>query len=90
MMVGGPVSWSSKRQQTVVLSTTKAKYIAMTCGAQQALWMYNFLVEIDLPHSLPTVLHTDNCSSIALAETTKNYAQAKHIDIYYHYIHECV
>lgn len=90
MMSGGPVSWSSKRQQTVALSTTEAEYMAMTRGSQQALWMHNFLSEIGLEQPLPATLHVDNNSSIALAESTKGHSRAKHIDIRHHYIRERV
>lgn len=90
MMAGGPVSWSSKRQQTVALSTTEAEYMAMTRGSQQALWMHNFLVEVDLTQPLPAKLMVDNDSSIALAQSTKGHARAKHIDIRHHYIRERV
>lgn len=85
-MAGGAVSWSSKRQNTVALSTMEAEYMAMTRGAQQGLWMHNALVEIDLPQSLPVHLYADNDSSIALAKSTKGHSRAKHIDICHHYI----
>ncbi|GLB45567.1 putative reverse transcriptase (RNA-dependent DNA polymerase) [Lyophyllum shimeji] len=90
MMANGPVSWSSKRQPTVALSTTEAEYMALTRGAQQALWMHNFLFEIDLPQNLPATLHVDNTSSISLAQSTKGHARAKHIDIRHHYVRERV
>lgn len=88
MMAGGPVSWSSKHQQTVAFSTTEAEYMAMTRGSQQALWMHNFLSEINLKQLLPVQLHVDNTSSITLAQSTKGHAHAKHIDIRHHYICE--
>lgn len=90
MMAGGPVSWSSKHQQTVALSTTEAEYMAMMHGSQQALWMHNFLAEIGLGQPLPAKLFVDNNSSIALAQSTKGHACAKHIDIRHHYIRERV
>ncbi|KNZ81205.1 Copia protein [Termitomyces sp. J132] len=90
LMAGGPVSWSSKRQQTVALSTTEAEYMAMMQGSQQALWMHNFLAEIDLAQPRPALLHVDINSSIALAQSTKGHARAKHIDIRHHYIRERV
>lgn len=88
LMAGGPVSWSSKRQPTVSLSTTEAEYMAMTRGSQQALWMYNFLSEIDVPQQFPLVLRADNSSAISLAQSTKGHSRAKHIDIRHHYIRE--
>ena len=88
MMAGGPVSWSSKRQQTVALSTTEAEYMAMMRGCQQALWMHNFMSEIGITQPLPATLKVDNSSSIALAKSTKGHWRAKHIDIRHHYIRE--
>lgn len=86
LMAGGPVSWSSKRQQTVALLTTEAEYITTTRGAQQALWMFNFLSEVNFEQPRPATLRVDNDSSIALARSTKGHARAKHIDIRHHYI----
>ena len=74
MMASGPVSWSSKRQQTVSLSTTEAEYIAMTRGSQQSLWMHNFLAKIGFEQPLPANLCVDNNSSIALTQLTKGHA----------------
>lgn len=89
-VAGGPVSWSSKRQATVALSTTEAEYMALTRAAQQALWMYSFMSEVGLKRELPAVLHGDNAASIALTLNTKGHARAKHIDIRHHYIRERV
>jgi hypothetical protein len=90
MMAGGPVSWSSHRQPTVALSTMEAEYMALTRSAQNALWIHNSLVEINLPQSLPATIHCDNTSAIALTQSTKGHTRAKHIDIWYHYIRERV
>ena len=37
-MAGGPVTWSSKQQATVALSTVEAEYVAMSRCAQQMVW----------------------------------------------------
>jgi len=89
-MAGGAVSWSSKLQATVALSTAEAEYVAITRAAQQALWMHSFLGEIGLDQTLPTTLYCDNASAIALALSTKGHQRAKHIDIRHHYIRERV
>lgn len=89
-IAGGPVSWSSKRQATVALSTTEAEYMALTRAAQQALWMYSFMSEVGLKREFPAMLHGDNAASIALTLNTKGHARAKHIDIRHHYIRERV
>ena len=43
---GGAVSWSSKKQEIVSLSTTESKYVAATHGMKEALWLRNLLVEV--------------------------------------------
>jgi hypothetical protein len=89
-MAGGPVSWGSKLQATVALSTAEAEYVATTRAAQQALWMHAFLGEIGLEQQFPITLYSDNASAIALALSTKGHQRAKHIDIRHHYIRERV
>ena len=89
-MAGGAVLWSSKRQPTIALLTNEAEYMALTHGAQQAMWMQNWLLEVDLPQTLPTILHVDNSPALFLAQYTKGHACAKHINIRHHYIQERV
>ncbi len=48
MLNGGPVSWCSKRQLTVALSSTKAEYIALTLAAKEATWIRLLLTELGL------------------------------------------
>ena len=89
-MAGGPVSWSSKRQATVMLSTTEAKYMSLMRATQQVLWMYSFMSKVGLTRKFPAILHSDNASSIALTLNTKGHVHTKHIDIRHHYIREHV
>jgi hypothetical protein len=90
MMSGGPVSWSSKKQATVALSTVEAEYVALTRSAKQAVWMYSFLGELAMPQEKPAVLHCDNMGATSLAKDAKGHARVKHIDIREHYIRERV
>lgn len=48
MLNGGPVSWCSKQQSTVALSSTEAKYIALTLAAKEATWLRLLLTELGL------------------------------------------
>ena len=43
MMSGGPVSWSSKKQTVVALSTSEAEYVTMSLAAQEAIWLQRLL-----------------------------------------------
>jgi hypothetical protein len=46
MMGGGAISWSSKRQPTIVLSTTEAEYMASTQATKETIWMTKFMKEL--------------------------------------------
>jgi hypothetical protein len=83
---GSAVSWSSKRQEIVVLSTTEAEYVAATHAAKEALWLRTFVSEIFGPISNATTLYSDNQSAIALSKDHQYHARTKHIDIRFHYI----
>ncbi len=48
LLIGGPVSWCSKRQSTVALSSTEAEYIALTLAAKEATWLRPLLTELGL------------------------------------------
>ena len=89
-MAGGAVSWSSKRQATVALSTVEAEYVAMSRCAQQMVWMQNWLDEVEVEHVLPGLMKGDSRGAIALTKNTKDHGKIKHINIRHHYIRELV
>jgi hypothetical protein len=90
VMAGAPVSWASKRQATVALSTVEAEYISLTRAAQQPKWMYAWMSEAELEQPLPGVLYCDNRSAVDLTKTTKSHSKVKHIDIRHHFIRELI
>ena len=87
-MAGGAVSWSSKRQATVALSTVEAEYVAMSQCAQQMVWMHSWLDEVEIEHSSPGIIRGDNRGAIALSKNSRDYGKVKHIDIRHHYIRD--
>lgn len=84
----GPVTWSSKRQATVALSTVEAEYVAMSRCAQQMIWMHSWLDEVEVEYTVPGLIKGDNKGAIALTKNTKDHGKVKHIDIRHHYIRE--
>ena len=87
MVDGGAVSWSSKKQELVTLSTTEAKYIAATHAAKEAVWLRHLLTELFGSIKTPTILFSDSKSAIALAHDGHYHTRMQHIDICYHFIH---
>ncbi|GAW03045.1 retrovirus-related pol polyprotein [Lentinula edodes] len=89
-MAGAPVSWSSKWQATVALSTTESEYIGLSRATQQAVWISLFLSEVDLTQEGPINMLGDNFGSVCLTENSKRHALVKHIEMRHHYVREKV
>jgi hypothetical protein len=83
---GGAVSWSSKQQEIIALSTTEAEYVAITHMAKEALWLRTFINQVFGDIDGPMTLHSDNQSAIALTKDHQYHACTKHIDIRFHFI----
>ena len=83
---GGAVSWSSKRQEIIVLSTTEAEYVAATHAAKETKWLRTFIGELFTPLKSPTTLYSDSQSAITLSEDHQYHARMKHINIRFHFI----
>jgi ribonuclease HI len=90
IMDGGAVSWSSKKQELVTLSTAEAEYVAATHAAKEAIWLCQLLSDIhpSAPTCIP--LHCDNQAAIKLATDDNYHARTKHIDVRYRFIRQTV
>ena len=73
------MSWSSKKQPSVALSSTEGEYMAMTHASKEAIWIQQFLHDIRFLLSDPTTLLVDNQGAIALASNPTFHVQIKHI-----------
>ena len=85
-LAGGPVSWSSKKQSCIALSTAEAEYVALTRAVQEGIWIRNSLLAMNLPCPSSLSISTDNLAAKSLAENDSIHGRAKHIDIRYHFI----
>jgi transposase InsO family protein len=84
---GGAVSWQSRLQKCVALSTTEAEFIAATEACKEMLWMKRFLQELGQEQE-KYVLHCDSQSAIHLCKNSSFHSRSKHIDVRYHWIRE--
>ncbi|GJW65197.1 hypothetical protein Tco_0117081 [Tanacetum coccineum] len=81
------VSWSSKKQKSTTILTTKAEYIAMSRCCAQILWMRSQLTDYGFVfNKIP--LYCDKRSAIALCCNNVQHFRSKHIDIRHHFIRE--
>jgi len=86
----GTVSWSSKKQNVVALLSTEAKYIAQTHAAKEAVWLQNFVSEVQGKKEKDITLLCDNQGAIVLAKDNKFHSRTKHINLQYHFIYQAV
>jgi hypothetical protein len=87
---GGPISWFSKRQSTIALSTAESEYIALCEAAKEAVWLRQLVKDIDGHSTEPITINIDNMSADAIANNSKSSKRIKHIDIKYHYVREAI
>ena len=90
MVAGGTVSWSSKLQPTVALSSAEAEYMAACSAVQEAVHIRRLLGDLEFQQEQPTVIYEDNQGCIALSANPVLHQRTKHIDIRYHFTREKV
>ena len=86
----GAISWASKLQSIVTLSTTEAEYIAAVQAAQEILWLRNLFIEFGYTFSTPSPLHIDNQSALSVAKNPEHHGRMKHLDLCYYWLRDVV
>jgi transposase InsO family protein len=89
-MGSGAISWSSKKQPVVSLSTTEAEFIAAASSACQVVWINRILKSLNQTQHTPTKVYCDNISAIKLSKNPVMHGRNKHIDIRFHFLRELV
>jgi transposase InsO family protein len=85
-LAGGAISWSSKKQSSIALSSAEAEYIAGAHAAKEAIWLRRLLTELRLLDYDPTIIHMDSQSAMAIAKNPQFHDRTKHIDVRYHFL----
>jgi len=91
MMGSGAIFWSSKRQPTIALLTTKAEYMATTQATKEAIWMTKLMKELGyMKEKKAMVIRCDNQGVISLTKNPMQNARIKHIDVQHRFVREPV
>ncbi|KAH7426269.1 hypothetical protein KP509_11G093200 [Ceratopteris richardii] len=87
-MIGSkPITWSSKKQPSVALSSMEAEYRGLAFATCEAMWIKKLLADLEVQvGTIP--IYGDNMSSIYLARNSMFHARSKHTKVYYHYVRE--
>ena len=90
LAAGGAITWKSKKQTSIALSSTEAEYVALSEAAREACWLRNFYEELGYPQEFPITIKGDNEGSIAMAKNQQFHSRSKHIAIRWHWVRELV
>ena len=90
MMSGCAITWGSKKQTSVSLSSTESEYVALADAAWEVTWLRNLLEGLGYEQHAPTKLYGDNNGAIAIARNPQYHKRTKHFDTRNHYIRQKV
>ncbi|XP_057834934.2 secreted RxLR effector protein 161-like [Cryptomeria japonica] len=82
----GLISWSSKKQSAIALSSTEAEYQGAVNASIEAIWLQNILTKFGISFGKPIIIFYDNESAIQISRNLVHHQRTKHIEIHMHYI----
>jgi hypothetical protein len=90
LLYGSVISWFSRRQRVVALSSAEAEYMALGAVVQEVKWYVKLLSELngERPKGEQVVVRCDNTAAIDIAKNDKHHDRTKHIDIRHHFVRE--
>ena len=86
----GAVSWSSKLQSLIALSTTEVEHIAAVEAGKEILWMCQLMGELSYDTSGPSVLRMDNQSAIAVSKNLEHHGKMKYLSLHLFWLRDAV
>ena len=92
LLNNGAISWSSKKQSCIALSTMEAEFVAFSSAVQEAVWLKRFLDHLGITNSAssPVLVNCDSEAAIAYTKDPKFHCKTKHIDTKYNFVKDMV
>ena len=84
------ISWSSKKQTSVALSSCEAEIMAASEAAKEAVYISRLSQELGISDDSPMALHCDNRSATDVAYNPEHFGRMKHVERRHLYVRECV
>ncbi|XP_074267016.1 secreted RxLR effector protein 161-like [Silene latifolia] len=88
LLGGSLISWKSKKQHTVSLSSAEAEYMSLRRLTAELAWLTRLLAELDVRDVLPVPVHCDSQVAIHIARNPVFHERTKHIDLDCHFVTE--
>ena len=82
------MSWKSKKQKVVALSSAESEYRAMSHTSRELVWIRHFLQELGVQHEGPMELVCDNQAAMHIASNPVFHERTKHIEVDCHYVRD--
>ena len=89
-MLSVAISWKSKGQRSVTLSSSEAEFVALSEAAKEFKFVIQVLQSMKIPVEFPVIVRVDNVGAIFMAENVSTSERTKHVDIRYHFVGEFV
>ncbi|KAL1209514.1 Retrovirus-related Pol polyprotein from transposon RE1 [Cardamine amara subsp. amara] len=83
-----PVSWSSRKQNTVARSSIEAEYRSVANTSSEICWIHSLLDELGVPINSGPVIYCDNVGATYLCANLVFHSRMKHVALDYHFIRQ--
>lgn len=90
ILSGSPISWESRKQRTVAMSSTEAEYMALSEATKEGIRLRNLLLELGFGEIAKISIFCDSNGAIKLAENPIFHNRTKHIDVRHHFVREAI
>ncbi|KAK9061911.1 hypothetical protein SSX86_019095 [Deinandra increscens subsp. villosa] len=85
---GSPISWKSKKQNTVSLSSAEAEYRSLRRVTAELTWLIRLLADFQVPDLTPVTVNCDSQAAIHIAKNPVFHERTKHIELDCHFVRE--
>lgn len=90
LLSAGAISWHSKKQRIVALSTTESEYVAAAEAVKEGLYLRTLFQELEKLRNVATTIFGDNQACIQIAKNAAHHQRTKHIDIRHHFLRQMI
>jgi len=89
-MYGNVVYWKTRKQGSITKSSTHAEYVALSESVSEIKVIENLLKDFQVNVARPINVYENNSGAVAIAKFGNFTKNSKHIEVHYHFVHECV
>ncbi|WMV44633.1 hypothetical protein MTR67_038018 [Solanum verrucosum] len=86
MFGDSPISWKSKKQATVSISSAEAEYRSIRMVVGELIWLRRILTELNVPCDTPTLVYCDSQAAVHIARNPVFHERTKHIEVDCHFV----